>query len=121
MKYEVFEHIVHQLKKQSDLEHEVYKVGLDISNVTDGLHGIITHLIAAYYGTDGEETFSWWCYEQERGARKDMTMTDQDGNLLCETMEDLHAYLEENKTDDYVIKRPMTEDERLKILKAMFK
>lgn len=121
MKYEVFEHIVLSLKKQSDTESAVHAVGLDTSCVTDDLHSIITHLIAAQYGSDGEETFSWWCYDKEWGTRKDVNMTDLDGNILCETMEDLHAYLEENKTDDYVIKLSMTDEERLEILKAMFK
>ena len=120
-KYELFEHIVLSLKEQSNLEGTVYDVGLDISRFTDGLHRIVTQLIAAHYGSAGEETFSWWCYDKEWGTRQDIDMTDLDGNVLCDTLEELHAYLEENKTDDYVIEPSMTDEERLEMLKAMFK
>jgi hypothetical protein len=49
-----------------------------------------------------------------------MTMTDKDGTELCQTIEDLHAWLEENAVDDYKLPKRLTDEERLAVLKNMF-
>lgn len=121
MKYEVFERVIALLKKSSEIDHALYKAGLDVANITDDLHTIITHLIGSIYGDDGGDTFSWWCHDKEWGTRTDLTMTDADGNSLCETMEDLYQYLEENKNDDYRLRIPMTDEERMETFRALFK
>lgn len=120
MKYEVFERVIDLLKKSSTLYDTLYRAGLDVANISDDYSTIITHLIGSIYGDNGESVFSWWCYEKEWGTRTDLTMSDVNGNILCETMKDLYVYLEENKTNDYTIKPYMTDDERMAIIKQMF-
>jgi hypothetical protein len=47
-------------------------------------------------------------------------MTDKDGNELCRTIEELHQWLEENKTDDYNLPYQMTDEERTRYLNGIF-
>jgi hypothetical protein len=47
-------------------------------------------------------------------------MTDKDGDELCRTVEELHQYLEENRTDDYELPRAMSEEERMQIFKQLY-
>ena len=77
-------------------------------------------MIGSYYGKEGKETFDWWCYDKNWGERTDLTMTDKDGNELCITIEELHQWLEENKTDDYNLPYQMTDEERTRYLNGIF-
>ena len=47
-------------------------------------------------------------------------MTDIDGKVLCETIEDLFEYLKENAKDDYEIKKALSLEERMKVFKQIF-
>lgn len=125
MKLEVFKEIVEKLKNRAQKESDAYFAGIDLFEFTNDFHSIISILIGAYYGKDGLETFDWWCYEKNWGSRTDLTMTDQTGNLLCQTLEDLHEYLEKNKKDDYELPKKMTlhdlENELNNLVKAFNK
>jgi hypothetical protein len=121
MKFETFERVVHILKKNHEKIHQLYKLGIDLTEINDDLHDVISMLINSMYGVESAETFDWWCYEKEWGTRKDITFTDKDGNKLCETIEELYNYMEENKSDDYVLKKPLTDKEREELLCEMFK
>lgn len=101
MKLEVFKELIEKLKSQEQKEQELYRLGIDLFEFNGCLHSTVSILIGAYYGKDGLETFDWWCYEKDWGSREDFTMTDLDGTLLCQTVDDLHDYLEKNKKDDY--------------------
>lgn len=120
MKLEVFKEIVAKLKEQDEILDKTYKAGIDLTNLLDPVQSAITHLIGSIYGKEGLETFDWWCYEKEWGTKEDMIMTDEDGNELCKTIEDLHRWLEENVTDDYKLPKRLTDEERLAVLKNMF-
>jgi hypothetical protein len=121
MKYEVFVEVVNLLKGYKEKEDAVYKQGLDLYNFTEQLQYSVSLLIGSIYGKDGLETFDWWCYDKEWGTRDDLTMTDREGNQLCRTIEELHQYLEENKTEDFELKKPLSDEEREEIFKAMTK
>jgi hypothetical protein len=120
MKIEVFRHIVESLKKHSDTVNAAYALEIDLINFNDSISSAVHHLIGAYYGKEGQETFDWWCYEKDWGNRKDLTMTDANGVVLCESLEELHRYLEENRVDDYEIPRKLSSAERYELLKKMF-
>lgn len=120
MKLEVFKEIIRLLEKHDKSIHKIYEAGIDLTNIQDDLHVIINHLIGSIYGKEGLETFNWWCYDKEWGCRDDLDMTDTDGNILCQTIEDLHAYLEENADDTYDLPQKMSSSERLELLKQMF-
>ena len=120
MNIKVFKEIVSLLKKQGEDDIAVYKLGIDMINFIDPISSAISHLIGAYYGVEGKETFDWWCYEKDWGTRKDFDMTDVDGNILCKTIEELHQYLEENRVDDYRLPKKLTAKEREEAIKNMF-
>jgi hypothetical protein len=120
MKLEVFKEIIRLLKEQNEKDHTLYKLGLDLIEFTSPLESVISHLISSIYGKDGKETFDWWCYEKEWGSRKDLTMTDKDGIVICETVEDLYEYLENNITSDYELPKKYTDKERIGIIDELF-
>jgi hypothetical protein len=120
IKLEVFKEIVSKLKEQQESLDKAYKSGVDLINFVDPLESAISMLIGSIYGKEGKETFDWWCWEKEWGERMDLKMTDKDGNELCRTIEELHQYLEENRTDDYELPRAMSEEERMQIFKQLY-
>jgi len=120
MKLEVFKKIVKLLQLNNKKISKLYALGMDITNITDELEQVVSHLIGAIYGKDGLETFEWWCYEKEWGTNKKLEMTSIDSQLLCDTIEDLHKYLEDNIQNDYDIKSPISEKERIKMFHSFF-
>ena len=120
IKLEVFKEIVSKLKEQQESLDNAYKSGIDLINFTNPYESVISMLIGSIYGNEGKETFDWWCYEKKWGEQMDLTMTDKDGNELCRTVEELHQYLEENRTDDYELPRLMSEGERMQIIKQLY-
>ena len=119
MKLEIFKDIVSKIQEQDLIIDKAYAAGIDLTNLFDPIQQIVSHLIGSIYGSSGKETFDWWCFDNEYGT-KGLEMTDQNGNLLCQTIEDLHSYLEDNKVDDYELPKKYTDEERLQILKNMF-
>ena len=120
MKLEVFKKIIELLKKHQCRIDAAYKAEIDLINFCVTLEQVISLLIGSYYGKEGKETFDWWCYDKNWGERTDLTMTDKDGNELCRTIEELHQWLEENKTDDYNLPYQMTDEERTRYLNGIF-
>jgi hypothetical protein len=121
MKFEIFELIVFLLKKHSDKTSILYSQGIDLTEFDSELDTVISHLIGSIYGIEGKDWFEWWCYDKEWGERKDITACDENKNPICESLEDLWNYIESIKTDDYTLPHKMTEEERLFIIKNMFK
>jgi len=120
MTIKVFKEVIRLLKEQNDSIVIAYKAGVDLVNFFDPVSTAVSHMIGALYGIEGRETFEWWCYEKEWGTRKDLNMTDIDGKVLCETIEDLFEYLKENAKDDYEIKKALSLEERMKVFKQIF-
>lgn len=120
MKFEVFAEIVTLMKEQSDKEHNAHQVGIDLINFNDPIHAAISHLIGAIYGPEGKDVFDWWCWEKDWGTRTDLKMTEADGTEVCQTLPDLHEWLENNKSDEYGIPTKLTLDERLSLIASIF-
>jgi len=110
--FDVFKEIIEKLESSQERCRAINHHGIDLTNFEDELQSVISMLIGSIYGKEGLETFEWWCYEKDWGKRKETHMSDSDGNLLCETIKDLHEWLEENSTPDYGLPRKMTEEER---------
>jgi len=120
MKLEVFKEIIRLLREQELMVDNAYKAGIDLVNFFDPISTAVGHLIGGIYGKEGKETFDWWCYEKNWGEKIDLTMTDKDGNELCRTIEELHQWLEENKTDGYELPHYMSTEERIENIKKLF-
>lgn len=120
MKFEVFAEIVALLKEQSDKEHNAHQVGIDLINFNDPVHAAVSHLIGAVYGPEGKDVFEWWCWDKEWGSRIELKMTEADGTEVCQTLVDLHDWLENNKTDEYGLPTKLTLEERLSLIASIF-
>lgn len=120
MKFEVFAEIVALIKEQSDKEHLAHQTGIDLLEFNNPIHTAVSHLIGTIYGPEGKDVFDWWCYEKDWGARKDLVMTEADGTEVCQTLVDLHDWLETNKTDEYGLPTKLTLEERLSLIASIF-
>lgn len=120
MKFEAFTKVIELLKGYQEKEGIIYKQGLDLYSFNEQLHETISILFGSIYGKDGLDTLEWWCYDNEWGT-KGLTMTDQEGNLLCQTIEELHQYLEKNKKEDFELKIPLSQEEFERRLEVMAK
>jgi len=120
MKLEVFKEVIELLKKHQSKIDAAYKAEINLVNFCDPLEQVISLLIGSYYGKEGKETFDWWCYDKNWGERTDLTMTDKNGDEICRTIEELHQWLEENKTDGYELPHYMSTEERIENIKKLF-
>jgi hypothetical protein len=119
MEYQTFSQIVLRLKQEGEKTSKLRKLGVDVLELNDGLHQIITFLIKEIYGQEGLDWFTWFCYESDFGD-KDWSQhdcyreidgklvkvhekgevrygaTDEDGNPICYSIESTWEYLEKN-------------------------
>lgn len=98
-----FQQIIYLMSNSDDKLRKLHELDIDLVELFDPLHSVISHLIGSIYGCEGLDIFNWWCFDKNYGIIKDIKMEDKDGNILCETIEDLHQYLEDNKLNDYSI------------------
>lgn len=119
MEYKTFSQIILLLKQESERSQKLYKLGVDVIELNDGLHQIITLLIEEIYGEGGLDWFSWFCYESDFG-KKDWSQhdcykivggkmvkikdkgetrygaTDENGKPICYSIKSTWKYLEKN-------------------------
>jgi hypothetical protein len=123
MKLESFAYLIKSLKDSFEKDHEFYKLGLDISNISDPYSQIITHLLRVYYGESGEDWISWFLYE--RVDSDESQAWDEEKNPICYDIESLWKHVEEIRVSsdfqEYVPKKPITEEERQELLENFFK
>jgi hypothetical protein len=91
------------MSNSDDKLNKLNELDIDFGELFEPLYSIISHLIGSIYGCEGLDVFNWWCFDKEYGIRKDITMKSKNGKILCETIEELHQYLEYNKLNDYSI------------------
>ena len=114
MNLEVFKEVVRLLKEHEEKGQAAYESGVDLINFCDPISTAVGHMIGSLYGKEGKETFGWWCYEKDWGTRKDLEMRNSDGVLICDTIEDLHQWLEDMAVCDYELPKKLTEEEQMK-------
>ncbi len=97
MKYEVFFNIIETYKKGSEMLSELNDMGFDffegkyqLSNV---MYEQLQHSIRGFYGEEGLEWVEWYIFDREYG-KDDLSASDENGNKICETLEDIFLYLE---------------------------
>jgi len=121
MKQEVFQHILDTIRAQEAKIDKLYELEIDLINFADSYNSTINILMSVYFGKEGAEWIDWYLYE--RAGRADMTAHDRDGNLICYDDESLWREVErcrlENE-EEYELKVPMTEEERLNHIAGLF-
>lgn len=101
MEYEQFEKIILNLQKSSDQADLLYKNGIDITEVTDNLHIIISDLLGIIFTDDGKDWIDWFMYEKEFGKRDDLKAWDVDKNEIAYDIKSLYELL----INEYLIKK----------------
>jgi hypothetical protein len=122
MKYQIFSNIINKIEETNLRTNQIYSLGVDLTEVTDGLHSIISSLLGAYYGQAGLDWIDWWCYDKEFGKREDINAWDKDKNEICRNLFELWEEVEKNRSEGetYEEKAPMTKEEREQIIKNLF-
>lgn len=123
MKYPIFEKIILLMQKNSNDVRSAYRLGVDLTEINDPLHEIITHLFGSYYGQEGLDWIDWWCYEKDFGTKEKIQAWDKDGNEICRNIYELWELTEECKeaASNYELKKPMSDAERSAIIDSFFK
>ena len=118
MKLEVFAEILNKLRKQSDKEHALYALDVDLINFSDDYSSVINILLEIYYGKEGADWIAWYLWERDPVGTIDQA-TDKDGNPICYDDKSLWKEVEqcrlENKTE-YELPKKMSDEERLQVL-----
>ena len=94
MDFDTFKSIIDKLQTINNKVDVAYSLGVDLIDFVDAYESIIVSLLRAVYGSGGLVTFEWWRHDKKWGTDPSCTMTDEHGNLQCETIEELHNYLE---------------------------
>ena len=118
MKYEVFSEVLRCIKELDEKSQKAYAVDIDLINFIEPYSQSIWHLFGAYYGKEGKEWIEWFLYEKDE--RKGINAHDENGKEICKTEKDLWKMIEKEKTDNYVLRKPLTQKEKEDILKSMF-
>lgn len=93
MTYEIFEKIMLDLQKTHDHANILYSHGIDITEVTDGLHTIIENLLGIIFNEDGKDWIDWFMYEKDFGRREDLKAWDEDKNEIAYDIKSLYDLL----------------------------
>ncbi len=90
------------LRKNQEMVTAFSKLNLDITELQDKLHKVISFCVQEIYGKDGLETFEWWCYDKNWGNRDDLKMYDgEKKEIPSKTIKDLHSFLKKEKKRKY--------------------
>lgn len=123
MTLEAFKKVVSLLKKNSERDDKFYKLGIDIINLQDELHGVINILLKSHYSEEGEDMISWWLWESTEKFL--YNEAGEKTNDLTE-VEAIWKYVEEiRKSPDFkeyipVKKRRRTKKQLTKLFVNMF-
>jgi hypothetical protein len=93
MKYEDFEKIILNLQKTHDLANVLYSYGIDVTEITDGLHTVIEDLLKVIFGKEGSGWIDWFIYEKDFGRREDMKAWDENENEIAYDIKSLYDLL----------------------------
>jgi len=122
MKLEVFTEVLNRLRKQSDKEHELYALDIDLVNYSDDHNSVINILLEVYYGKEGADWIGWYLWERDPVGTIDQATND--GLPICYDIKSLWEEVErcrlENK-EEYNLPVRLTDEEREEILKMIAK
>jgi hypothetical protein len=123
MKLEVFTEILNKLRKQSDKEHALYVLDVDLINYSDYHKSVIDMLLEIYYGKEGADWISWYLWERDPVGDQ-YQATDKDGNAICYDDKSLWEEVEQcrlENNDEYELPVKLTDEERQEVLNILAK
>ena len=118
MKLEVFTEILNKLRKQSDKEHALYALNVDLINFSDDYSTVIDMLLEVYYGKEGAEWIGWYMWERDPAGTIDQATTS-DGKPICYDVKSLWEEVEQcrlDNKDEYELPKKMSDEERQEVL-----
>lgn len=95
MKLEVFEEIIKTIKSQADKNHELYKLGVDLIEYSEGYDKIWSLLLKAYYGKEGEDWITWFLFDRDSITGEPNQAWDEKGEPICYDVPSLWKHVEE--------------------------
>ena len=99
MRLKDFEKLVELSKEAAEQVDLAYKAKIDLIEYTEVYSSIITLLIKELYGEEGEDMFSYFCYERDFGKKDPPFAWDEHKNPICYDVKSLWEYLENLKKD----------------------
>jgi hypothetical protein len=103
MTFENFFSIIDCYKRGSEMISDLHSLGFDLMEGKYQLSNIIfeqlQNSIRSIYGEEGLDWVEWFIFENDYGDKK-MVANDENGNLICQTFEELFIYLEKNHKDE---------------------
>jgi len=110
MKLEVFEEIVKTIKEQSDLNHKLYELGVDLIEYSEPYDKIWSLLLKAYYGKIGEDWISWFIFERDSVSGEPNQAWDENDEPICYDIPSLWKHVEELRCsidfEEYELPKP---------------
>lgn len=92
MTYERFLKITLGLQKSGRVNHELYKLGVDVGEVTDPYHAIINELFHEVWSKEGVDWLEWFMWESDFG-HNNCNAHEADGTPICYDFESTWNYL----------------------------
>ena len=93
MKYKDFKDMIQTLDYQAKTENSLYKLNVDIYSHSDEYNKVIELLMSHYFGKEGCDWITWFCYENDYG-RGGLEAWDENKNRICYSLESLWEFLE---------------------------
>lgn len=91
--FDRFKSIMNHIRDWNDMNDELYKYGIDISDCATGwLIDDLCHLLSKAIG-DEDEWITWWCWETDFGQKHDMTLiqcNEDDKVIYIDTVRKLY-------------------------------
>jgi hypothetical protein len=99
MTFENFFNILDCYKRGSEMISDLHDLGFDLMEgrykLSDILYEQLQNSIRFVYGDEGLDWVEWFIFENGYGDNK-MGANDENGELICQTYEELFQYLEKN-------------------------
>ena len=83
-----FQKLISLMEKIDKRRSAADEIGIDMSEYDDPHMEAIFLLVKSLFGESGEESISWFCYENDYGRDK-LEAWDKDGNPICRNVKEL--------------------------------
>lgn len=83
MKFNIFEKIILKLQLSSKRSHELYKLGIDLTEFSDPYHMVIDELLRECFNSEQMDWIDWFLYERNGMNGEILEAFDKDKNPIC--------------------------------------